>query len=1020
MDDRALLKITEAAETGATELSLSNKGITRLPPEIGLLTNLTTLDLSSNALTELPEELLKLSNLTQLNLGGNAFDKLPRVACGLTSLTNLYANNNRLTRLPPEIGQLKNLTTLYVHNNRLDALPGEIGLLTLLNYLYLSNNNLGKFPPFLAVLRQLTHLGLNSNGLTEFPVEVTELHSLENLPIGGNTISSLPKEIAKLRNLKNLYLWDNPLNIFPLPVLNLPKLEFLNLSNIGLTEVPAEIGKLTNLETLYLDKNSLTHLPKSLSALEKLEELDLEGNPLISPPPEIVEQGTAAVLTYLRERAEQSSRQWVSKLLVVGQGGVGKSSLLRALRGEPFMELETTHGIELGSVEVAHPTKAGVTMQLNTWDFGGQDIYHATHQFFLTNRSLFLLAWNARHGFEQGKLYYWLDTIQALAPDSPVLIVATHIDERDAQLPLAELRRSYPQIIGQCDISNATGAGVEELRRALAAAAAGLPLMGEEWPTSWLDAANAIRAMAEKHVTPRRLFDIMAAHRVTGPSADILAGWLHELGDILFFGDNEELNDIVIIQPQWVSEYISKVLESAEVIGREGIFTHSHMDDLWHDIDPVMRDHFLRLMERFDLSYRTLDNREVSIVVERLPLDPPEFQNKWDAVKAAGDYSEIAMKFSLSSIPAGVPTWFIARAHRFTTYTHWRSGALLAYEPRREHLALVQTAPRERYLRLTVRGANPQNFFALLKDGIELILARFPGLQVTRLIPCPGHGGEPCRHEFDYEQLLKRAQRKPVIECPESLEDVSVAGLLFGIHWSTQDAVLMRLDELEAADAARHAELLGEFQSLVALMQREFTNVFRREQEKIESHCPNVFILRPRDETGWRSYTQSSQRTLVGEKLELQLFCQSPGRWHPTFEGGLYLIDKPAEWLQATAPYLRRLVTVLKYATPLIGPWLGVAIPHDYEKHFKNDIELMGKFVEKLPELRDDPSLSLARSVGDNRINAERAEGAALRVLRKLLEEKDPQQHWGGLKKVLTPEGHYLWLCAYHAAEYAR
>jgi len=34
--------------------------------------------------------------------------------------------------------------------------------------------------------------------------------------------------------------------------------------------------------------------------------------------------------------------------------------------------------------------------------------------------------------------------------------------------------------------------------------------------------------------------------------------------------------------------------------------------------------------------------------------------------------------------------------------------------------------------------------------------------------------------------------------------------------------------------------------------------------------------------------------------------------------------------------------------------------------------------------------------------------------------EKDPTQHWGGLKKILTPEGHYLWLCEYHAQEYRR
>jgi internalin A len=35
------------------------------------------------------------------------------------------------------------------------------------------------------------------------------------------------------------------------------------------------------------------------------------------------------------------------------------------------------------------------------------------------------------------------------------------------------------------------------------------------------------------------------------------------------------------------------------------------------------------------------------------------------------------------------------------------------------------------------------------------------------------------------------------------------------------------------------------------------------------------------------------------------------------------------------------------------------------------------------------------------------------------LDAVDEKQEWGGLEKVMTPEGHYLWLCEYHAEEYA-
>ncbi|MEO0348763.1 MAG: leucine-rich repeat domain-containing protein [Cyanobacteria bacterium P01_A01_bin.15] len=180
----------------------------------------------------------------------------------------------------------------------------------------------------------------------------------------------------------------------------------LDLSHLGLNDIPASIGKLVNLTRLDLNRNQLTTVPPDLGKLANLMELYLSRNPnLTSPPPEVLWQGTQAVLTYLRQQQQDGKRQWISKLLVGGEGGVGKTSLLRALRGENFeVQQSTTHGIEIKALQLKHPAETDATMTLNTWDFGGQEIYHATHQFFLTNRSLFLLAFNARLGFEQGKL----------------------------------------------------------------------------------------------------------------------------------------------------------------------------------------------------------------------------------------------------------------------------------------------------------------------------------------------------------------------------------------------------------------------------------------------------------------------------------------------------------------------------------------------------------------------------------------------------------------------------------------
>ncbi len=787
----------------------------------------------------------------------------------------------------------------------------------------------------------------------------------------------------------------------------------------GLRHLPPEIGQLTNLEGLYLENSQLESLPPELGLLTNLVALDLVGNPLTSLSPEIVAQGTLAILTFLRDQLGESSRQWVSKLLLVGEGGVGKTSLLRALRGEEFDTGEsTTLGIEIKPVELEHPTEANVTMQLNAWDFGGQEIYHATHQFFLTGRSLYLLLWNARLGFEQGKLYYWLDIIQSKAPNSPVLIVATHTDERDAEIPMTDIRGEYPQVIGHCGISNKNGTGIDTLREQIRIAAAQLPLMGEIWPLNWLNAANSIRYLRdERHITPEYLQNLMEGHNIYGDSSAVLSQWLHDLGDIIYFKEDEELNDMVILDPQWLTKYVYRVLESEEVTEGLGIFTRDHMVEVWSDLDANLRDHFLRMMETFDLSYRTLEQREISIVVERISFEPPEgLAQTWAGIgQRVSPGKEISMTFDLNTtIPAGIPTWFIARQHRFTTHTHWRYGALLADSSDRKHMALIQVSPRDRRLQLTVRGPHPQNFFALLRDGLELTLARFPGMldRIERSIPCPGHDGKACSFQFDYRSLERAIEHDPPvldIQCQQAFQEVSVPGLLFGLHWSTAGEVIAKIDDLQASMGEMQEEILSELSELRALAQREFTNAFRREQEKIESHCPNVFVLIPSDSKRWQARIQ-------GQKMDLQLYCQAPGSWHPTVDGGLYNVDQPAEWLTRTAPYLRRLVGILKFASPMIAPGLGIAAV-GIEAMMKNQLDMMNQLVSKLPDFKDDPRYRL--EAVEQKGYGEQARGADLRALRQLLDKKDPDHEWGGLEKILTPEGHYLWLCGSHAQAYA-
>ena len=121
-------------------------------------------------------------------------------------------------------------------------------------------------------------------------------------------------------------------------------------------------------------------------------------------------------------------------------------------------------------------------------------MYRIIHQFFLTKQAVYLVIWNACFGEEQGKLDYWLNTIRMLAPNAPVLLVATHSDEQTAYLNVAHYRAEYPQIVAIVSVSSKTGAGIDELKQVVAKHAATLPIMGQLWRPAWIEVEQELGA----------------------------------------------------------------------------------------------------------------------------------------------------------------------------------------------------------------------------------------------------------------------------------------------------------------------------------------------------------------------------------------------------------------------------------------------------------------------------------------------------------------------------------------------
>ena len=383
-----------------------------------------------------------------------------------TGIKGLDLSLNPISLTARDFERLKDLRILDLTGTRMKTLPGAIAKLTSLQTLYLGGNSLRNLPNSLSEMQSLETLGLKANQFVHLPRQVQEL-SLRHLDLSDNRLLDISPGISSLVRLESLILGS----------------ESSRASRRGgITQIPSAIGNLTQLRKLVLGTNQLAHLPSALAELEKLELLDVShnyieefprelaplilkglmikavGNPLREPLPEVIDRGPQALATYLAS-LDDAVEQYEAKLLMVGEGNVGKTSLVKRIAGEPFVSNRpTTHGIEISNLEINHP-ELPVRLALHIWDFGGQEVYRITHQFFFTQRALYIVTWNPRQGQEQDEVEGWLRRIRLRVGDhARIIIVATHADERIPELDYPQLVFKFGDIlVGHCAVDTKPG-----------------------------------------------------------------------------------------------------------------------------------------------------------------------------------------------------------------------------------------------------------------------------------------------------------------------------------------------------------------------------------------------------------------------------------------------------------------------------------------------------------------------------------------------------------------------------------
>ena len=440
-----------------------------------------------------------------------------------------------------------------------------------------------------------------------------------------------------------------------------------------------------------------------------------------------------------------------AKLILVGRGAVGKTSLVnRLIHNEFKLGEQKTNGISITEWPIRLNGEEDV--RLNVWDFGGQEIMHATHQFFLTQRSLYLLVLNGREGGEDADAEYWLKLIESFGDESPVIVVLNKIKEHPFDLNRRGLQQKYPFIryFVRTDCADATG--LEELRKAIERETDGLEHLRDAFPASWFEIKNQLPKMRENYLSFDQYREVcIRLGEKDSISQELLAVYLHRLGIALNYRDDPRLEDTHVLNPRWVTDGIYEVLNSEKLERQHG---EIHLNDLREILDPKeyptkMHRFLFDLMKKFDLCFVFPDDDCHYLIPELLDKQEPEATAEFVPEEC------LNFQYHYPVLPEGLLPRFIVRTHTLSEgLPRWRTGVILMFEGNR---ALVKADVQDKKVFINVAGASPgrRRLLAIIRSDFERIHCDIRNLQPQEMVPVPEHPDSVV----SYRELMVREQQ---------------------------------------------------------------------------------------------------------------------------------------------------------------------------------------------------------------------------------------------------------------------
>ncbi len=535
-------RISKEAVARTGTLDLQNLQLAALPRELSSLGHLEVLDCSFTQVEDL-SPLAELAALKTLDCSNTQVKDLAPLM-GLAALQTLDCSETQVIDLSPlaglamlqelqchqtqvkDLSPLSNLTALqelWCYETLVSDLSSLEGL-TSLRILDCSETQVSDLSP-LAGLAMLQGLYCCSTQQVKDLTPLTGLISLQTLDCSLTQVKDLSplkglamlqelqchqtqvKDLSPLSTLTALQeLWCYETLVSDLsPLSGATALKLLDCSETLVSDLLPLAG-LSALQELRFDNCSLNNVPYGLLNQSSLKYLLLNHTKIPGIPAELLSQHTYdscldSLRAYLLDLEYGSVESTDAKLLILGNGRIGKTQICRQLRAEQYdPNVSSTHGIMVSSASVPQ-SQDGSSSLLHLWDFGGQDIYHGTHALFMRTRAIFMLVWipeaeeaSDKHDgliFRNQPLDYWLSYIRNLSGlDNPVLVVQTRCDRPEDEirhLPVPDHALEgfrFCKLLQYSSLKNRGRAALEEtLREAVAwlREEQGIVLLGKGW-----------------------------------------------------------------------------------------------------------------------------------------------------------------------------------------------------------------------------------------------------------------------------------------------------------------------------------------------------------------------------------------------------------------------------------------------------------------------------------------------------------------------------------------------------------